>query len=178
MASRQPNTTKVYISWYKRFTKWATNFEELHILPASELTITMFILSLVQAGLSSSSLHQCLAAITWIHKLAQLPNPTDSPLIATILEGAKRMVARPTERKEPLTVEHIRKLIDYMKDGNDRLSLMDRRLITYVLVSFAGFLRFDEAANIKRHYISFHTSHMVIFWRNPRPTPTEMADRS
>ena len=163
MASRQPNTTKAYLSWYNRFTKWATNFEELHILPASELTITMFILSLVQSGLSSSSLHQCLAAITWIHKLAQLPNPTDSPLIATILEGAKRIVARPTQRKEPLTVEHIRKLYAQMSSTNGEISLMDRRLLTYVLVSFAGFLRFDEAANVKRHDVTFFTSHMVIF---------------
>ena len=163
MASRQPNTTKAYISWYNRFTKWAARFEELNILPASELAITMFILSLVKTGHLQSSLQQCLAAFTWVHKLAKLPNPSDSPLIATVMEGAKRIASRPATRKEPITVQHIRQLYLKMGQRDSDITLMDRRLLTYVLISFAGFLRFDEAASIKRHDITFFPSHMVIF---------------
>ena len=162
-ASRQPNTVKVYVTWYNCFLKWAKTFEELDTMPVSELTIAMFLLSLYQQGSSTSSLQQCISAINWIHDLSGCTKPTDSPMVKLIVEGSIRLNSKSTQRKKPITVDMIRELKHHMIQSCNPINLMDNRLLTYMLLSFSGFLRYDEACHIRRSDIQFHTSHISLF---------------
>ena len=162
-ASRQPNTVKVHVTWYNRFLKWAKNFEELDTMPVSELTIAMFMLSLYQQGWATSSLQQCVSVMNWIDDLLGCKKPTDSPLVKLIIEGSIRLNAKVTQRKKPITVDMIRELKHHMLINSNPLNLMDHRLLTYMLVSFSGFLRYDEARHIRGSDIQFHSSHLSLF---------------
>ena len=162
-ARRQSNTVKAYITCYNKFLRWAQSYDELRVLPASDLAVSMFLLSLHQQDASVSSLNQCLAALNWIHRLTGVKRPVDSPMIRLILEGATKLAAKVTIRKQPITVPMIRQLKATLEDTSGNINLMDLRLLVFVLVSFAGFFHFDEAAHITRKDVTFHDTHVAIF---------------
>ena len=94
-ASRQANTIKTYVAAYKRFEVWAADFEEIDVFPTSDMAATVYILSLIQQGKSIASIQQYLFATAWLHSVAGYENPTKTPMVATVLEGAKRVTAAP-----------------------------------------------------------------------------------
>ena len=151
------------MGWYNRYLNWAQRFEELHVLPVNELALAMFLLSLHQQGNAPSTIKQCVSAINWIHHLSGLAKPSDYPMIKTITEGCSRAAGTHTTRKEPITAEILQKLKGQMEATQNPMHLMDKRLFTYALVSYAGFLRFDEAAHLRCSDITFSTSHVPLF---------------
>ena len=62
------------------------------------------------------------------------------------LEGLQRSLAKPVVKKEPITFEMLEAMVD---DANKSCSLSNLRLVTACLLSFAGFLRFDEMINLR-----------------------------
>ena len=43
------------------------------------------------------------------------------------------------------------------------MNLYNHRLMTFALISYAGFFRFDEVSHLRREDIAFHTSYVAIF---------------
>ena len=162
-ASRQQNTVKVYLSAYNRFEKWATGYEELSVYPSNKLAISIYLLSLIQGGKSISVIRQFIYAASWIHRMGGYKNPTSNFMVKSILEGAKRILATPTQRKAPMTPNIMRRIRTHLKGGNRKLDLPGRRLMAFILTAYAGFLRSEEALRIKRSDIAFHTSYVAIF---------------
>lgn len=69
-------------------------------------------------------------------------------------------MAKPVQKKEPITVENLRCM--YLKLF-ERNSLYNQRIICMVLLAFVGFLRSSELINIKRSDIQFFPDHIEIF---------------
>jgi len=86
---------------------------------------------------------------------------TTHPLVVQVLAGAKRQLACPTVKKEPITSEILTKLVD--KFGQEDASLLNVRTLTVVLVGYAGFLRFDELSNLKESDVQILEEHMELF---------------
>ena len=162
-ASRQANTVKVYLGAYRRFEKWATGFEELSIFPSNPLAVTINVLSLIQMEKSISVIQQFLYAMAWIHRVGGFPNPTNDFMVHTVLDGAKRMLAKPTIRKLPMTTKIIKKMYKHFKKQEKGLNLLTRRFLAMVLIGFAGFLRCEEVLKIRRCDVAFHLSYVAIF---------------
>ena len=58
-------------------------------------------------------------------------------MVKLILEGSKRILSTPVVRKEPVTVDILKKIVDfYSKDIN----LKSLRVCTMCLLGFSGFL--------------------------------------
>ena len=64
-------------------------------------------------------------------------------------------------KKEPITVEHLQSLIE--RFGGKEVSLADIRALTFCLLHFARFLRFDELSCLRLCDISIHQEHMELF---------------
>ena len=62
------------------------------------------------------------------------------------LEGLQRSLAKPVVKNEPIILEILEAMVD---DANKSCSLSDLHLVTACLLSFAGFLRFDEMINLR-----------------------------
>jgi hypothetical protein len=62
----------------------------------------------------------CIAAIRWAHRLADLADPCKSDLVETIREGAIRSVGRCVVKKEPITPEILRQLVNVYGFHNNR----------------------------------------------------------
>ena len=162
-ASRTTNTIKSYIAAYDRYERWAADIEELSVYPANDLAVTIYLLSMIQMGRSISVLNQFVFATSWIHGIGGYPNPTHSILVKTVLEGAKRKLSSPTTRNEPITPSILRKLKRSFSDKKGKMELKNNRLLTFMVLAYAGFLRCQEALQIRRSDIAFHSSYVAIF---------------
>ena len=75
--------------------------------------------------------------------------------------GAKRILAQPTTKKEPITPEILETLVD--RFGGADASLSDIRTLTMCLVGFVGFFRFSELAQLKESDVVIYPEHMELF---------------
>ena len=162
-SSRQSNTIRTYISAYRQYEKWASGIEELSVYPANDLAVTIYVLSLVQKGKKINSIQQFLFAAAWLHSIGGYVNPTNSTMVKTVLEGAKRVAKNTVTRKEPINTRIIKKIKKHMLGKKKCLDLTGARMMAYLLLGYAGFMRVQETLKLKRSDIAFHSSYMSIF---------------
>ena len=159
--SRSDNTKKRYEVGFNNWFKWTTKFPEVSAFPAISSHFALYMVNLIQENSSLSVIESSFYAIKWYHKSAGLEDPTESFLCVNILEAAKRLCKEPAQRKEPITTESIQKV--YTLIGRDTANLLDLRNYVIIVLGFAGFLRFNEIANIRRSNVEFFTTFMKIF---------------
>lgn len=161
LKSKAFNTTKKYERGFNRWTKWASQFKEIAIFPASSLYVSLFFLSLIQESVSCSIIDEVHYGLKWFHDLAGQLDPCNSPVVIQLLESAKRILSVPVKKKEPVTPEVIQRLVAHY--GSASASLADLRLLTLCVLGYAGFFRFDELVQLRRCDFQFEDSFMRIF---------------
>ena len=160
--SRSTNTVKNYVSSFRRFKTWASASSEVTAFPADDVSVLLYLLSLVQRNRSVATLNMTKCAISWMHRTSGYPDPTESSIVKTILDGGRRSQARPVQGKEPISPRIIRKLKKYfLRFG--RWTLETLRLFVIILIGFAAFLRFNEIARLTCECIRFHKNYVSIF---------------
>ena len=133
------------ISAYRRWKVWA-NSHKLPSIPAVAHHVSLYLQHLADTTTSKATTEEAVYAIAWAHSLAGLPSPTETALVQTTLKGLHRLLAKPTQKKEPITVEILQAMV-WDVDSNGTLTNV--RLATACLLAFAGFLRFDELVHIR-----------------------------
>ena len=78
-----------------------------------------------------------------------------------MLAGAKRILAHRTQKKEPITPAILEQLVS--KFASKEAPLSDIRIVTICLIGFAGFLRFNEIANLKESDVQVFDDNMELF---------------
>ena len=160
--SRALNTQKKYRYAYNSWHNWCMSLgQNIKPLPASDYYVALYLVHLTKTNNSSSKIHEAVHAISWAHKLAGYSDPCHSSLVTSVKEVAIRMTAKPVCKKEPITHDHLSKLVTLYKTTTPNLSNL--RILTMCLLSYAGFLRFSELVNIKRSHIVFHDTHITLF---------------
>lgn len=103
------------------------------------------------------------AALKWFHSFVPIngPNPLDDACAKNVIESAKRRKGNPILKKEPISTELIKKIID--KFASEGASLKDLRIAALCTLGFAGFFRFSELSNILCKHIVFLEDHIKIF---------------
>ena len=90
-----------------------------------------------------------MSSIAWAHKLADVVDPTKAGIVSSTYEGLKRRLSKPTVKKEPITIDIIHKLVSaHIPDRNYSTNLKNLRVVAMCVVSFAGFLRYNELSQI------------------------------
>ena len=98
--------------------------------------------------------------LRWAHHMAGLDSPTEHPIVQMAAEGARRELAKPTVKKEPVTAEMLRELVD--KFGGPCASLTEVRGLSMCLIGYAGFLRHDEMVKLCFSDIQFQKEHVEV----------------
>lgn len=155
---RATSTTKKYLGAYKRWKLWA-NLHKLPVFPAEIAHLALYLQHLKETKYSRAAEEEAVNAMGWVHAMAGIPLPTASPLIQSVVEGMKRKLAVPVHKKLPFTVEMLKAIVD---DTKKNYSLANLRLASACLLAFAGFLRFDELANIKVSDLVIGSQHLII----------------
>ena len=78
--------------------------------------------------------------------MAGLASSATDPLVRMTSEGLRRVCAKPVQKKAQFSTEMLQAIVQDTKKNN---SLANIILATACLLTFAGFLRYDELANIR-----------------------------
>ena len=108
---------------------------------------------------SKAAVEEAYNALAWAHHMGDQPAPTESATVKLTLQGLQRQLARPVQKKKPINVEMLAAIVADAEQSN---SLADLRLATACLLSYAGFLRFDELVQIKAQEIQITDSFMIV----------------
>ena len=73
-------------------------------------------------------------------------NPCDSNFLTILLQELKKLISKPTVKKEPITPDILRSIMSIHGSSDN---LLDVKLCA-ILVSFAGFLRHNELVYLHR----------------------------
>jgi integrase len=158
-ASRAPSTTELYTGVYKKWMAWVKEHDGIVALPATPHSIILYLMFLSRSATSYSTINLAISAIAWGHGLAGFPTPTRSILVSECLAGLKAKLAQPKKQKEPFLLKQLQDCMD----STDINSITDVRDTCVLLISFYGFLRFDELAHLKVKNVVFHSTHMELF---------------
>ena len=159
---RRPKTISAYQRAYSRYEEWAIRYPELNIFPANELSIGTYVMVLVQGKKSNSTIRQFLASVSWMHELAGYPDPTNKHTVKSIVQSACRQSAKPVVHKEPVPKQILQDIHDSVfKEQSDK-TLPNVRDFAMLLISFVGFLRYEETANIRRNHLHLFYDHLSL----------------
>jgi site-specific recombinase XerD len=144
-ASKADASKRAYASDFALFTAWCTERTE-EANPATVATVSRYLADMAESGLKVSTIRRRAAAIAYVHKLAGHEPPTNAELVRAVLSGITREKAAPADRKAPVTVDVIKKMLRLIPGTT--IGTRDRALL---LVGFAGALRRSElvALNIE-----------------------------
>lgn len=107
--SRANSTTQKYRNSFAKFQLWASvnGLGSGDTLPARAFTVAIYLASLIQSANSVSPIISAYYGIKWYHDIHGLNSPTESSLVVNVLEAGKRVLAKETVKKEPVTVDII-----------------------------------------------------------------------
>lgn len=159
MASKADTTQKKYRYAFNSWCKWS-NLHSFPSLPASQFNIALYLIHLSESAKSTSKIDEAMYAISWAHTLSGFSDPCKSNLVRSVREGAHRKIGHIVKKKEPITPDILQKIVSTY--GSNNCTLKDLRIATMCLVSYAGFLRFAELANLKRSNVVFCSSHVKL----------------
>ena len=139
LQSRAPSTVKKYSGAFLRWKRWAlSKTADISVLPANPLHVALYLTFLIQKSSTSAPVEEAVNALSWAHQVALTQDPTRCAIVRETMAGAKRMLAHRTQKKEPITPEILKDLVD--KFASAEASLSNIRVVTICLIGFAGFL--------------------------------------
>lgn len=159
--SKAKTTQNTYKRGFELWSRWASNFKEVKILPASALYVALFFVSLIQDGVSCGIINEIHYGLKWVHELSGFQDPCQYSIVKTVLEASKRLLSIRVKKKEPITPEIIKSLFN--KYGLPSANLSDLRLLNLCVLGYTGFLRFNELVGLRRCDFEFESTFMRIF---------------
>ena len=92
-------------------------------------------------------------------------DPTNNSYIVSLQESAKRVVRPLKQKKDPVSIEMLLELCNMHMGNNDLLVVRD---LTMILLSFAGFLRFDEVSSLLCSDVKTECEYLFLFIRKSK----------
>ena len=154
------NTMTTYNNGFRAWKKWTEQYPEVDQLPIRPFHLALFISAVIQRNGKFGTIEQAFYAINWLHNVLGQKNPCDHQLVRYLKGAAKRLLKKPRVKKCPIRPHHLRELVKHLRGSKN---LLDIRVLTVSLLSYAGFLRYDEVSRIRRHNIRFDQFHLKIF---------------
>ena len=159
--AKASSTTERYSRAFQKFREWSACFEEVVCLPSDELSVALYLEFLLQQSFPYSALESACYGINWAHNLYGFPSPCDSKLVRNVLEAAKRELAKPVVKKEPVTPEMISSICNRFAGPNANLS--DLRLAAICVTAYSAFLRYNELSSLRCCDVSFCATFVKIY---------------
>lgn len=161
---RAERTKAAYEHEWRTFERWCTD-HLLCALPASPVTLVLFLTARAKDGVRPSSLSVALAAIAAHHAEAgEIAPTTKHPHVKKVWAGIRRTVGTAPDRAAPVPVEHLRCMSEAL-DEETAIGLRDRALL---VVGFAGAFRRSELVALDIGDIRFAKDGLHIHVRHSK----------
>ena len=159
LRSRASSTKPKYLLAFQRWKNWASGKAEIQVFPIKAAHLALYLQHLGETTKSRAAAEEAVNAASWMHELAGLPPVSSAPIVAATLGGLRRMLAKPVNKKAPVTPEMLAKLCESVKGTT---SLTEIRTVAMCLLAFAAFLRFDELVKLRADDITFSKEGMTV----------------
>ena len=171
LSSRAPSTV---IKYQGAFTRWKSFAASKHApcLPADSLLFASYLEQLAKATRSVSAVEEAYNSVNWVHDIAGLQSLAGDAIVKSVVEGVRRLFAKPVVKKEPVTVEDLRAIVE----NSDLTDLGDVRTAALCLLCFAAFLRFDELAGLHCSDVIFADGHLKLRIRKSKTDQYRQGD--
>ena len=153
--SRALSSSKKYIGAFRRWKAWA----EEHNPTVFPVNVDCVALYLGEKLGSKSAVEDVINALNWVHNLAGVQSLIHSPLVQATAEGLRRLLARPVQKKTPMSVDMLSEIV---KDAEAHPCLSNIQLATASLLAFSGFLRLDELIQLRPCDITITEEMMAV----------------
>ena len=160
-----PNTLKSYAQGYKTWKQWSSTFTDIQNLPAKAADVALFIAATIQANGKFGKIESMYNGLNWIHTAINVKNPCDSGMVRKMREAAKRILSKPVKKKTPISPYNLKQLTKKLRKNINVLSM---RTLNIALISYAGFLRYDEVIELRGNDIMFEKSYVKIFLKKSK----------
>ena len=158
LQSQAQSSTKKYLGGFRRWRAWAQQ-HDLSTFPAEGHHVALYLQHIRDRVQSKGAVEEAVHALFWAHSLAGLESPGLNPLVEAILEGLKRMLAKPVVKKAPVMGKILKAIVD---DAARNPTLSNICLASACLLAYAGFLRADELIKLRSCNISMDGGNMVV----------------
>ena len=157
------STLNKYEGGWKLWQQWASSKPEVQEIPADPWYVAIYLNHILHTNGTKGALHSAAYGIRWAHHVAGYSSPLEDPFAAMALKGCERLCAKPIRKKDPLTVNFVKELVEHYGPLTHLKDTRIMRFLVMVLVGFAGFLRIDEMLKIQRKHVKITDTHMTIF---------------
>lgn len=151
LASKADGTVR-----FKKGKCWASSNQVCHF-PPNPFQIAVYLQCLLNEAYSPSPVLNAFYSIDWALQLAGLSKISSHPLVASMVSASQRILGRPKVKKDPLTPEILKALVE-SKITDKSPSICDLRSVALCLIGYAGFFRFSELCHIKACDVKFFPS--------------------
>lgn len=154
---------KQYATPWATFAAWCHAFD-YKAIPALPHVVCMYLTSMVQKAGSYGPIKMASAAIYSAHRLAGIDdsrNPTKHVLVKGVRSSAKRRFGTLITRKTPLDLTTCMNAALMLAIPDAPASHV--MLATYMMVAFAGFLRYNDITQILVKDVKFCDTHAELF---------------
>lgn len=138
-----PSTIRAYKASFERFIEFCEN-GEVSALPTKPQEVARYISTLTASGLKSSSIRIIVAAISSIHKLNLLSDPTQHPTVKIEMRRMHRTLGRYSQQAFGITEPILEKMLG--ATINNLRGLRDRALL---LLAYDSMCRRGELVCLK-----------------------------
>ena len=138
-----PSTIRSYKTSFERFIQFSEDHEGI-ALPGSPQDVARYISTLTASGLKSSSIRIIVAAISSIHKLNLLDDPTQHPIVKIEMRRMHRTLGRYSQQAFGITAPILEKMIG--ATTNNLRGVRDRALL---LLAYDSMCRRSELVYLK-----------------------------
>ena len=143
LASVSQATRRCYVNHFLEFVTFLqSKCNHADIFPITNTHVVSYLADLFSKNYAPSTMSVKLSAISFIHKICDLPDPCNCFLVKHMLTGAKRLRSKPDARK-PILLPDLYKIVDSIEAI--QISPYNKCLLQAMyLVAFHAFLRIGE----------------------------------
>ena len=156
--AKSTNTVKKYSSYFKKFQNFMITINKC-CLPSRSIDVVFFCTKLLNDKTSHHVITSCIYAIKYMHNLHNYVDPTENCHVKNLIECSKRVNRKPVCKKDVVSPDIIKDLFTKYSASEDVTVLRD---LSMIIVSYSGFLRYDEMSSIRCQDISFHDDYVNV----------------
>ncbi len=155
-AGMSDNTQTAYKKAWATFAAFCEE-RQYQSLPAAPEAVADYLTLLATVGRKVSTIEQAIAAITWVHRSNNHPNPRDNAQVRQVLAGIRRAVGIKPVRKAPVLQRELHAVLD--AQGTDLRGIRNKAVL---LVGWMGAFRRSELVALDVADVRFTESGAAI----------------
>ena len=150
LVSRATSTVKKYLGAYQRYKSFLVDTGHSTSLPTQSILVSTYLSYICDHNRPTMPFCWRFSPIKWFHSLFPMNtdcNPADIQVSHNIVEASKRLFCKPPSKKEPLTVDVIRRVCQTFSGST--ATILDLRAVLNFSLGFSGLSRIGELLELQ-----------------------------